>query len=206
MSDFNWTDVTEAFLRQLWDEGLSATEIGRTMGISKHAVAGKAHRLNLTPRPSPIRTRNPGDPAKPKIKRAPKVTLPGVASPKTNRTTPVERHTASGRARLALSGPTLPTLAAERSVNPTHRVAARPPGQLRECQWPLTNGRPWRFCCVETVPGKPYCAAHVKQARATSHETTPAAIANMVHRPGGAIHPGTFEEVDPHDRKYAGTR
>ena len=30
-------------------------EIGRRMGISKNAVVGKAHRLNLPARPSPIR-------------------------------------------------------------------------------------------------------------------------------------------------------
>lgn len=48
-------------LRALWAEGLSTAEIGRRMGISKNAVVGKAHRLNLPARPSPIR-RDPSAP------------------------------------------------------------------------------------------------------------------------------------------------
>ena len=50
-----WNEETIAKLRALWAEGLSTAEIGRRMGISKNAVVGKAHRLNLASRPSPIR-------------------------------------------------------------------------------------------------------------------------------------------------------
>ena len=55
----DWTEDAITTLRQLWSEGLSTAEIGRRMGISKSAVVGKAHRLNLAARPSPIR-RVPG--------------------------------------------------------------------------------------------------------------------------------------------------
>ncbi|NHN87369.1 GcrA family cell cycle regulator [Acetobacter conturbans] len=50
-----WTDETIARLKALWQEGLSTAEIGRQLGITKNAVVGKAHRLALPPRPSPIR-------------------------------------------------------------------------------------------------------------------------------------------------------
>lgn len=50
-----WTDDRIAELGRLWKEGLSTAEIGRRLGISKNAVVGKAHRLNLPARPSPIR-------------------------------------------------------------------------------------------------------------------------------------------------------
>ncbi len=50
-----WNDETIARLRALWAEGHSTAEIGRRMGVSKNAVVGKAHRLNLSARPSPIR-------------------------------------------------------------------------------------------------------------------------------------------------------
>ena len=53
--DMEWNDETIARLRELWAEGLSTAEIGRRMSVSKNAVVGKAHRLNLPPRPSPIR-------------------------------------------------------------------------------------------------------------------------------------------------------
>lgn len=52
-----WSPAREALLRRLWDEGLSCSEIGRRIRMSKHAVQGKARRLGLTPRPSPIRRR-----------------------------------------------------------------------------------------------------------------------------------------------------
>jgi len=41
-------------LRQLWTEGHSLNEIGRRMKLTKNTVMGRAHRLNLPPRPSPI--------------------------------------------------------------------------------------------------------------------------------------------------------
>jgi len=50
-----WNDESISRLRSLWQEGLSTAEIGRRMQITKNAVVGKAHRLILSPRPSPIR-------------------------------------------------------------------------------------------------------------------------------------------------------
>lgn len=50
-----WAEETVARLRMLWDEGFSTAEIGRRLGVSKNAVVGKAHRLDLPARPSPIR-------------------------------------------------------------------------------------------------------------------------------------------------------
>ena len=54
-----WTDERISDLIRLWDSGHSASHIGRVLGVSKNAVIGKAHRLKLPPRPSPIR-RSPG--------------------------------------------------------------------------------------------------------------------------------------------------
>lgn len=50
-----WNEESISLLRSLWQEGLSTAEIGRRMQITKNAVVGKAHRLILSPRPSPIR-------------------------------------------------------------------------------------------------------------------------------------------------------
>jgi GcrA cell cycle regulator len=55
----DWNDDTIAKIRALWGEGLSTAEIGRRMGVSKNSIVGKAHRLNLPPRPSPIRREGP---------------------------------------------------------------------------------------------------------------------------------------------------
>jgi GcrA cell cycle regulator len=50
-----WDDDTISNLRDLWMQGLSTAEIGRRLGVSKNAIVGKAHRLELDARPSPIR-------------------------------------------------------------------------------------------------------------------------------------------------------
>ncbi|MBN8899967.1 MAG: GcrA cell cycle regulator, partial [Rhodospirillales bacterium] len=54
----DWSDETIARLRDLWAEGHSTAEIGRRLGVSKNAVVGKAHRLDLPARPSPVFHRN----------------------------------------------------------------------------------------------------------------------------------------------------
>jgi len=53
--DAVWTQERIETLGSLWTEGLSTAEIGRRLGVSKNAVVGKAHRLSLTPRPSPVK-------------------------------------------------------------------------------------------------------------------------------------------------------
>jgi GcrA cell cycle regulator len=50
-----WTTELIDQLVVLWDEGLPTAEIGRRLAISKNAVIGKAHRLSLKPRPSPLK-------------------------------------------------------------------------------------------------------------------------------------------------------
>src|SRR5579883_662707 len=50
-----WTPDLVQQLAVLWKDGLSTAEIGRRLGVSKNAVVGKAHRLSLTPRPSPLK-------------------------------------------------------------------------------------------------------------------------------------------------------
>lgn len=54
-----WSEEKIAKLRILWAEGHSTAEIGRRINVSKNAVVGKVHRLDLPARPSPIRSARP---------------------------------------------------------------------------------------------------------------------------------------------------
>ncbi len=60
-----WNEERIEQLKVLWEQGLSASSIGRVLGVTKNAVVGKAHRLKLSSRPSPIRKSS-----KPPVRRA----------------------------------------------------------------------------------------------------------------------------------------
>ena len=52
----SWTDDQISTLQRLWDAGLTASQIAEQLGtVTRNAVIGKAHRLGLAARPSPIR-------------------------------------------------------------------------------------------------------------------------------------------------------
>ncbi len=51
----DWTPERISALIALWEEGLTTSEIGNRLGVTKNAVVGKVHRLGLPKRQSPIR-------------------------------------------------------------------------------------------------------------------------------------------------------
>ena len=72
----SWTEERVSVLRQLWEEGKSASEIAVALGegVTRNAVIGKAHRLRLANRapcanprdetaPAPVRERKKPDSA-----------------------------------------------------------------------------------------------------------------------------------------------
>ena len=52
-----WTDERVELLKTLWKKGLSASQIAEELGgdVTRNAVIGKAHRLDLSSRPSPVK-------------------------------------------------------------------------------------------------------------------------------------------------------
>jgi len=81
----SWTDERIETLRKMWDSGLTATQIAEELGgVSRNAVIGKAHRLGLPSRPSPVKPNEPkaaAAPAEPKPAPAPRPTPAPSASP-----------------------------------------------------------------------------------------------------------------------------
>tara|TARA_B110000008_G_C16492020_1_gene372549 strand:- start:132 stop:527 length:396 start_codon:yes stop_codon:yes gene_type:complete len=62
MDNSVWDEEKLNKLKALWDEGLPITKIGNMLGVSRNAIAGKAHRMGLPKRNSPIS--KSGDPRK----------------------------------------------------------------------------------------------------------------------------------------------
>jgi GcrA cell cycle regulator len=145
-SDFEWTDVAVVRLRSLWAEGHSTAEIGRRLGVSKNAVVGKAHRLDLPDRPSPIR-RDAVAKARPDPR--PPSNLPRLPSETPTRVPGATALAPAARSDRPPGNPLPP------SVPPlgTHIIP---------CCWPIGYpGKPgFCFCEERSVPGRPYCGEH----------------------------------------------
>ena len=168
-----WTAEAIETLQALWAEGHSTAEIGRRMGISKNAVVGKAHRLNLSARPSPIRREEAGEAsaAEPAVSRAAVAEAPRPAAPPPVAPPPAPRPAVAAPA-ATVSAVSAPPPAPRSAPAPRAPVAAPPvvrPFQrsgARTCCWPIGEpGTPeFRFCTAEAVSGRPYCAEHASIA------------------------------------------
>src|SRR5687767_15184090 len=75
----SWTDERIDRLKSMWAEGSTASQIAEDLGgVSRNAVIGKAHRLGLESRPSPVK---PGEEKDKKAKAAP-AAAPKAEKPK----------------------------------------------------------------------------------------------------------------------------
>lgn len=175
----DWNEETIARLRQLWQDGHSTAEIGRRMGITKNAVVGKAHRLELPARPSPIRR---GTQDSPRPRRS--ATRRTTGATQLSGSTQFGGSTQQGMASSAppVQRPTPPVAAAPSAAEARPAVPARPatpqPVMLRAlpsikpsarvstCCWPIGDpGTPsFRFCDDGAMLNKPYCAEHAALA------------------------------------------
>jgi GcrA cell cycle regulator len=156
-----WTPEVVLSLRQLWDEGHSTAEIGRRLGVSKNAVVGKAHRLDLPSRPSPIRREGGSTPRAPR--RPPVPQLADIVPLTTAVVVPV---------RLLSETCSFPQRTTPARANPVAQDRARfapcSPGAIgnNPCCWPIgePGGRDFRFCDSSALVGKPYCGEHAQLA------------------------------------------
>jgi GcrA cell cycle regulator len=92
----SWTDERIDRLRTMWENGLTASQIAEELGgVSRNAVIGKAHRLGLKSRPSPVKANDsdtksaPKPRAKPIEKPSAAAAAPRMAAPVSARSAPV---------------------------------------------------------------------------------------------------------------------
>lgn len=146
----SWTPERIGELEKLWAEGLSTAEIGRRLGVSKNAVVGKAHRLRLPGRQSPI------DPARRQARKA--------AADKARSAPPKPAARVARPAPETAAKPKPAVAAAKPPPPPRRKRSADQKGPA--CQWPFGDPRlpGFHFCGAPSEPGKPYCDEHCARA------------------------------------------
>ncbi len=171
----SWTDERIETLRNLWEKGLTASQIAEKLGnVSRNAVIGKAHRLGLKARPSPVKGDSDGTPRE----TAKKAAAPAAPRPKAE---PVAKEAAAAAPEpRAVPEAKAPAPAAPkqqmpvRAAMPVAPVKPRAPGEKvtlldlsdKICKWPIGHpGEPdFQFCGRPVNPGFPYCTAHCAEA------------------------------------------
>jgi GcrA cell cycle regulator len=110
----SWTDERIERLTKMWEGGATASQIAEELGgVSRNAVIGKAHRLGLKARPSPVKPNDKADSADaPDAKPAKAAEPPAVAAPL------AEAPRAPAVAPVAAPAPATPAPAAARPAPP----------------------------------------------------------------------------------------
>jgi GcrA cell cycle regulator len=113
----SWTDERIEKLTKMWEGGSTASQIAEELGgVSRNAVIGKAHRLGLKARPSPVKANEkPARPAPPK-KAKPVEAAPPPRAP--------EPQVEAPAAPVARAAPPAPAAPAPRSPEPAAPAAA----------------------------------------------------------------------------------
>ena len=180
----SWTDERVETLKRMWGEGQSASQIAKELGgVTRNAVIGKVHRLGLSnraggteeeveapqvaaaapPKPEAVRP----EPAPPRAAEPPRP-APAQAAPVSN-VTPLPIRKA-----IIPAGQPLPpqpslneispeALASVREVEKRARKLTLMELTERTCKWPIGDPatEDFWFCGLPSLPGKPYCEAHV---------------------------------------------
>ncbi len=147
----SWTDERIDALKKMWEAGQTASQIAEELGgVSRNAVIGKAHRLGLQSRPSPVKANEPGaDPAPaPAPAPAKKAPAPVEAAPPRPAPAPTPAPVPISAAPITVTTDTSPAAPQPilRSVGPGGFVRQSPGEQ----QPPITPAPPRRL-----VPAKP---------------------------------------------------
>jgi GcrA cell cycle regulator len=143
----SWTDERIERLKKMWAQGATASQIADELGgVSRNAVIGKAHRLGLEQRPSPVK---PGEEKEvKKAAPAPAAAAPKAAAPKTD--APKDAPTAAAASPAATPRAPAHKLTPQelqyRSIGPGGFVRQGPGDQ----QAPIPPAPPRRL-----VPAKP---------------------------------------------------
>ncbi|MFL6760798.1 GcrA family cell cycle regulator [Sphingomonas sp.] len=182
----SWTEERIERLKKMWHDGATASQIAEELsGVSRNAVIGKAHRLGLEQRPSPVKAGEEKEAKKAAPAAAAPRPLPKAEAPRAaqdispdprpapvNRSAPEMQYRSIGPGGFIRQGPgdQQPPIP---PAPPRRLVPAKPSPEVadktslldlneRICKWPMGHpGEPdFHFCGQQANPGFPYCVEH----------------------------------------------
>ncbi len=138
----SWTDERVNLLKELWGEGKTAAEIAKLLGgVTRNAVIGKAHRLKLSGRVSPIQQNTRPETVESRARETVRQAKAAVTRDVSIRAVTPETFIEGKRIKLV---------------------------ELRErhCRWPMGDPKDESFCFCghDSMVGLPYCEHHAKVA------------------------------------------
>jgi GcrA cell cycle regulator len=186
----SWTDERVETLKRMWAEGQSASQIAKELGgVTRNAVIGKVHRLGLSNRAPGGRDEDEGEAtaapaAAPRAEAAPRPEAPRAepapARPAAERPAPAAPAAGGNVTPLPLrkaivpAGQPLPPQPSANEISPEALASVREVEKRakkltlmelteRTCKWPIGDPatEDFWFCGLPSLPGKPYCEAHV---------------------------------------------
>jgi GcrA cell cycle regulator len=141
-----WTEERIAILKAGWEGGMTASQIAEKLGegVTRNAVIGKAHRLGLESRPSPVKAGEDSTTSEP------------VAA-----STPAPAPTAAPPAAAAPAAVAKPAAKRPARTGKAARVTLLDLNE-RICKWPIGHpGEPdFHFCGKPVQASFPYCTEH----------------------------------------------
>ena len=187
----SWTDERVETLKRMWGEGQSASQIAKELGgVTRNAVIGKVHRLGLSNRvgtkddedeAAPVAAARPDPapaaaaPASAAAASRPEPAAPRAEPPRPAAPAPVSNVTSLPVRKVIIpAGQPLPPQPSQNEISPEALASVREVEKRakkltlmelteRTCKWPIGDPATddfW-FCGLPSLPGKPYCEAHV---------------------------------------------
>ncbi len=156
----SWTDDRVDTLKKLWGEGRTAAEIAKELGgVTRNAVIGKAHRLKLSNRVSPIQQNTK--------KSAPSVAAPNVAV-QTMPKAVANTNAAPLPKAVEKAAPMKPVMSESDAKRKRYALTDLDPSM---CRWPLGDPREdnFGFCGCSADSSSPYCDEHTAAAYQASN-------------------------------------
>ena len=175
-----WDNATLKKLKALTGKGLSTSEIGKRLGMSKNAVVGKLNRMGWNSKAGGVVTTDTkksskvSEEKKSLVKKVAEKLQKKKAAPKVDAKKVLPKKKVENKKAVAKTEDKKSTVKGAKTLNKSLAMHQRiiqhslEMANLKpnQCRWPIgdPDSENFHFCGEQVFVGKPYCYEHCKQA------------------------------------------